>query len=483
MTVNYWMKCPVCQKVTRLRSPAGYVYRTPVRIHCGNCGTLMTGYFISDNKKIRAFYEPENASEVRRDADNLEADYYGEVSAEVLTHKVCDFTEMESAQFPCQSPAMISLRKIDIDDNEAFINYICYLEDTCSNWSVIKPEYDLFINRKYDFIKDRCKNEAAKKGYVLTSEFQIQRFFAWKFFYEVAGLWKPGEISSALRSVNYEFQHLNKLEIQRILEVVPPEKLQDMQNKLFGILFNYIRISLYLAPALSTFYYKDVDDIDYEKYGLSTCSFEDIKGFYQDTFEDLCRYCYIIKMLDNIKYRGKYDVTNGCMDLTEFQNSSNGAKIKNLPSDEFFSKTFGVNPDMNVLRNGIGHNNYTYDGIGQMLDFVPNPKKPDVHQKLYLLEIAQRCLKLMQSTAILEFYIHELLREHYRAKEENMSFPKWMYNGVSSQSHCPCGSGKKYGKCCKKVIKPQPQNIWDYPHKACMRMEMSHFPKQNVFGF
>lgn len=91
MTFNYWLECPVCKKITRLRSPAGYVYKTPVRIHCGNCGTLMTGYFISDSAKPRAFYEADNAREIKKQAGDLEADYYGEVSAELLTHKSCDF--------------------------------------------------------------------------------------------------------------------------------------------------------------------------------------------------------------------------------------------------------------------------------------------------------------------------------------------------------------------------------------------------------
>lgn len=480
MTFNYWLECPVCKKITRLRSPAGYVYKTPVRIHCGNCGTLMTGYFISDSAKLRVFYEADNAREIKKQAGDLEADYYGEVSAELLTHKSCDFKKMESPIYPCESPALLALGKIEIEDNEFFIDYICHMEDVQSRWSTIKPEYDLFINEKYDFLRNQCKNEAQQHGYDLSSEFQIQRFFNWKFFYEVAGLWKPKGIQSILKSINREFCHLNKLELERILQALTPQKLKEIQNRIFAVLFSYIQISLYLAPALSTFYYKDPKDVNYEEYGLSTCSFEDIKEFYQDTFEVLGRYCYVVRMLDNIKYRGKYDEISNYKDWDSYQNDSNGSKIKQLSPDEFFSKTFGVAPDMNVLRNGIGHNNYTYDGMKQELDFVPNPKKDDTHQQLYLLEIAQRCLKLMRAASILQFYIYELLREHYRAENENMSFPDWMYKGISSQMRCPCGSGKKYGKCCKTRNATQFSNAWIYPKKSCMRMDMGFPPRVTV---
>ena len=64
MTVNYFIKCPVCETVTRMRTPAGYIYNTPVRIHCGNCNTLLTGEFISDNEDRRAYYVPGNCKEV-----------------------------------------------------------------------------------------------------------------------------------------------------------------------------------------------------------------------------------------------------------------------------------------------------------------------------------------------------------------------------------------------------------------------------------
>ena len=84
MTVNYFIKCPVCESVTRMRSPAGYVYSTPVRIHCGNCNTLLSGEFVSDNEKIKAYYKPISCLEVPPG----DYEYYGEASGELICAKI-----------------------------------------------------------------------------------------------------------------------------------------------------------------------------------------------------------------------------------------------------------------------------------------------------------------------------------------------------------------------------------------------------------
>lgn len=88
MTVNYFIKCPTCNTITRMRTPAGYIYKTPVRIHCGKCNTLLTGEFVSDNEKEKAYYTPNNCEEVKPQA----FDYFGEASgvhSAVLSGRWC----------------------------------------------------------------------------------------------------------------------------------------------------------------------------------------------------------------------------------------------------------------------------------------------------------------------------------------------------------------------------------------------------------
>ena len=64
MTVNYFIKCPICGVITRMRTPAGYIYKQPVHIHCGKCNTLLTGDFICDNDNVKAYFIPVNCSTI-----------------------------------------------------------------------------------------------------------------------------------------------------------------------------------------------------------------------------------------------------------------------------------------------------------------------------------------------------------------------------------------------------------------------------------
>ena len=84
MTHNYFLKCPICDTITRMRTPVGYITKTPVRIHCGECNTLMTGEFLVDNDKVRFEYVPINCEEVfETDVDHF--DFFGEASGEMLS--------------------------------------------------------------------------------------------------------------------------------------------------------------------------------------------------------------------------------------------------------------------------------------------------------------------------------------------------------------------------------------------------------------
>lgn len=72
MTQNYFVRCPICGTTTRMRTPIGYIYKTPVRFHCGGCGSLLTGEFIVDNEKAIVKYIPINCEEVSpQDCDFL----------------------------------------------------------------------------------------------------------------------------------------------------------------------------------------------------------------------------------------------------------------------------------------------------------------------------------------------------------------------------------------------------------------------------
>lgn len=121
MTVNYFIKCPICGVITRMRTPAGYIFKQPVHIHCGKCNTLLTGDFICDNDNVKAYFIPVNCSTID---DTFDYEYEGQTSGELLSHKITFVEEKDRDKMPhTLSPAMEVMEKIKPESLSKYIGY------------------------------------------------------------------------------------------------------------------------------------------------------------------------------------------------------------------------------------------------------------------------------------------------------------------------------------------------------------------------
>lgn len=471
MTVNYFLKCPVCNAITHMRSPAGYISRTPVRVHCGKCTTLMTGEFICDESSYTCSFHPINCESVPR----TQADFYGEASGELPVHKICPRNEDSFGLPLVLSPAMLFMNLVETEVLEDYINYTCHISELTKNWDRHMILYNLMLARKYDLIREKYSNCAKDWGCNLSNEFEIQKFVHLEYLYNFGYIFGKAQTKRLLNQVNYEIIHLDKSKLREMVDdILTSDRVHDIQSKMFKIMEGYIAVALYVMPALPTFFLKENKLVDKNNYGISTCSFLDIKNFYLDTFESLASCCDIIKCLDNIKFRGSYNNFGTKMTVENFRfHTRNGNKVKELVSTEFFSSVFALSNDAYELRNAIGHNEYEYDGFRQEIHYRPNKRESDTVCSAYLLDVARECISLMRSSIILEFIVFELVREQYRALDVDLYFHPVLYSKAKGQSRCPCGSGKKYARCCK-AKKENKQNIRDFnlPHKANMRMKV-----------
>lgn len=464
MTVNYYVKCPMCNTITRMRSPAGYIYSTPVHIHCGKCNTLLTGEFISDNKKLEAYYVPLNCEQVR--AEDYE--YYGEASGEILCNKIEPLSGKKTDILPPkQSPVFDFLFSKDMEDNERFIDYACYICDLLEKWDYEKIKYDLFLNNNFDLIRDKYSSQATSCGYELNTKFDVLRFIYYSYFFDCGGIFNQKELKKQLISINYHFRHLDSIALKKYICYLNEEnRLDIVQRKLFEVMFSFIKVSKYLTPAINAILYKNTNEIDKEKVGITTCTFEDIKQFYQDAFENLTECCDIVVGLDNIDNRNDFNLFTNKFDMTKFKQQSKGNRIIHLSKEEFFSKNFNMSSKSKELRNAIGHSDYSYNGISQELTYTV--QSTGEIKKEYLLDIAVECVELMRSAYILTFYVYELFRNIARESAENVILHPMFYSQSKGQDRCPCGSNKKYNACCKNNLIKINKNANEYPQKANM---------------
>lgn len=450
MTVNYFIKCPICGTITRMRSPAGYLYKSVVRIHCGKCGTLLSGEFISDNKNTRVRFTPLNCGVVE---DSLTYEFEGQASGELLTTKIIkiDKNETDLRMPHSLSPAMEALINISQVDFTYFIKFALHAEKINEDWDNNRTLFDLYLNKQYNLILKNFSDDALKIGYTLNSNYNIMRYVYFNYFNNYGGIFKNKVLSDLLENVNNEFYHLNKAKLAEFINYIKEtDSLNNITKKIFDISEQFVKIIKYLIPAISVMFYKNPSNIDETTHGMSTCSFADIKNFYLDTFECLANLCYIVKGLDNIQNRGQYDLFNGKLTVETFRKLSNGSKIKALDINEKFSALFSLPTESSQLRNAIGHNDYEYLNNEQIIEFIPNLKQPERKEKTYLLNVALECIQQMKSSMILAFYVFEL--ERYSQAGNWLPLHNLFYKRTHGQNHCPCGSGKKYNKCCKQTV-------------------------------
>ena len=463
MTVNYFIKCPICGAVTRMRSPAGYIYSTPVRIHCGSCNTLLSGEFISDNEKIKAYYKPSNCESI----STMNYDYYGEASGELLCAKIIpQKSNVEETLMPRLSPVFAFMNAMSEESRAAYINYACYASEWSKNIDKNRVKYDLYLNEKFELIKAKYADIALQYGYDLNDN--VYQYIYYSLFYDCGGIFKKHDLQKKLCEINYHFYHLDKVMLNAYLDLLEKDnRIEQAENKLYVAFLEFQKIAPNLIPAIGITYYEIPDSINKNEEGITTCTFEDISHFYQDTFEVLAEFCDMVIGLDNIENRNSFDAFPNKLDMKKLREQKKGNRIKFLSDTEFFANTFNLDSSSNDLRNAIGHKDYKYNGISQEIIYKPKETATETCSK-YLIDVALECVSLMRSVYILLFYVYEFKRYQRLKNGEVSLLHPLFYKHIKSQNHCACGSGKKYRDCCKKTIEKKKcsSKLKGYPQKA-----------------
>lgn len=468
MTHNYFVKCPVCDTITRMRTPVGYILKIPVRFHCGGCDTLLTGEFVVDDKKKTAKYVPLNCTEV----DPQDCDYFGEASGEMLCNKIVPFHARgdEIYQFPMgrASPVFDFMTSIPEEDRIRFINYACYGSTLADGWDKNRIKYDLFLKGKSELLIKNYAKEIEHLRCQPDTELGLLQFGYRSLFYDLGGLFKRSDLAKMLKDLNYHFSHMNQDALMLYLtEMRASDRLHTVQEKLFHTMYDFWGVVSNLMPAIGLLFYRNHDGIDKSVQGITTCSFEDIKEFYQNTYESLIDCCDVIVGLDNIENRGDCNAFTTNLDLSKFRNQSKGNRVKFLNPSEYFTGVFNLPVASSSLRNAIGHSDYEYDGTKQEIRYKEKTGSSVVLTS-YLVDVAMECCNMMRSAYVLAFAVYELSRYELRADDAPMPMHPMLYNRVKSQSRCPCGSGKKYKNCCKPLTDSHYADLseLDYPMKA-----------------
>lgn len=448
MVHNSYIKCRVCNSITRVRLQVGWLEQHPIVIACGKCGVSLSGKVDIGQMQPGLKFEFENADLLNNDE---KPDYIVECSGEFPTNKQ---NAEEQSIANITTPFMTNVSRMSDEGYEKFSRRVQSLIRTANQWNDFKRIIDLAQNGNREYLLQEIRKVFPENIMPCRNEFEIMRAIH---MVEVHGFLSllRGDLLEDL-SLSSDILKLNNIELTKLIDYLNNRDgygLVDLQALIYKVLDDFIKNYQSLIPAFSIQFYQDAA-IDYDVEGSSTSDFNSVKQFYLDAYEALGNLMILPVALDNIKYRGDFEsvqpINEKVKNLDDFIAASKGTRYHYCNSDEIYVDKLNLQVN-SKLRNAIGHNDVEYNTITQQITYIPNPKDRSKQLTKYLLEFENEAIHLIQAIIVISEYLYRLREIELMIKghipiiphEPNKTSKK-----IGRNDLCPCGSGKKYKKCC-----------------------------------
>lgn len=442
---NINLKCEVCGAVTRLRVQAGWLDSHPIRINCGTCGILIASRCDLDQINGTMKFVFDNANPCGNNPN-----YYIESSGELITLKLKSYDN--NYFMPPFFNAMHSMN----DDMGIFKrNIVNFLNDSKEKWHIYRRVLDLSKNNQHEYLKQEIYKLLPERLYPCDNDLERLRavhFLIFRMFYS---LHDKEFIGKTMTDISSQIIKLDTKKLEALIRYYKDnnDMLSRYSEKVVDILNEFVSVFQFLIPAYGLTFYKD-RNIDFSLYGTTTCSFEDIKQFYLDAYEVIGDIILLPIGLNNIFYRGDFEKINDKMSSSpkvkkyyDLFKVTKGERSKFIDLNELFCKVTKIKLN-GKLRNAIGHNDYTYNGITQEITYIPNSAQPNKKEHIYLIEFALECIQLIKGIIMIDEIIYQVRKCQYLYEGCKPKIEvKDILKKVGRNELCPCGSEKKYKKC------------------------------------
>ena len=463
MMINKVAICPICGKKTWLRiQDGGYLNEYPIRVNCMNCRALIKGtYVMEPNSNMRglnmvnAEIEECDAEQVGQNVIVKNAEYIAEISGELPCYNVRKY----EGDLPL-SPFMRSTNYLE--DVTKRIDRLSYFATNMKEWKKQKSiAFQLLDEGSIEYIATALKNKMGNYQYECDNYLKALHCLQEVVLEETKYLFVTPTQDECIVNL---FQKLALLDQEKILALTEQmggiEGIVQSYKKAIEVFSNFMRIYPNILPAETYIWFTSCLDNDM---GIATCSFADLKSFYQDAYESLMSLFMVPVCLDNINERDNYisfeQTFKGLFRQKKFSDCTddyqrylildNGMKIKKINTTSFFQKEVNI-PANRFLRNGIGHNNIKYDGLTQTISAYDLKDHDKINYETSLMNMAIDCIGLAKASVTISEMLLFLLRLEFRKEGIRSIVHPRIYKGAEPNFKCPCGSGIKYKKCCKK---------------------------------
>ena len=423
MTHRTYIKCAVCGSVIMVRTQVGWLPEHPVRIHCAKCGILISGMFSQDPLIPRFHISFENAAEVAMQTP----DYCIEVSGELLTSKIRPYVkEKDEYQMPPFFKALRSMGTFeDANSEKAFFEFkhkfLTFLNFIKEGWPYFRRLQEIWLSGNHGFLAEQMRGLLPADRFPLNNELEYLRglhqlfligfdpVLPDRFYTETApALWEG--VTEVAKSHPEGYQALTEYFYENGL-------LNEYEGRAFKILSGFVDTYPFLIPAIGLESYRTPPDL--KENGTSAGSFEDVKHYYLECFEAIGEMIALVVAYSNLNERNdlfamadsSFPTVKTLRDFLNMQNKGN--KITFCETAERFNQIVGLEAD-NGLRNAIGHDSYSYDGVNQIVSYYPSGKmgKGSV-ESIYLIEFFQKALRQFYALTTLIELTYQTRKAYY----------------------------------------------------------------------
>lgn len=459
---NMYITCNICGAVCNLKYQMGFSKKHPIRYKC-TCGISIRGIYQED---IGIRFE--NATKDKKDGL---PDFVVHSSGELLTIPPYAVNSAEDIMMPTTFILATQMMEYERFRRE-FTHIISYRDN---QYPIVRAVNELYNANNIVMLKKTIQEHYDKEGllFPLNNEADILRAVSMinQFqFLDYDGKGTTRKVTDLYmetcknhsKEVNdfvLFLSHLNRIQMWK-------KRIYNLNDQIFS------KIDL-LIPAIGLEYYKEgKDELLSGAFSITTTSFEEIKQIYVDLYELICELLIVIIGFDNIILKNDFNVINAVKglnvsslsDVPNMRKKANVLKLVdfNAPLEKLLYPC--LNPD---IRNSIGHFSYdseeTAGGKGQIIRFYEvndRTKYTDVSLVQICYDIWQmyKCLGIFNEL-IYHLEIQELMQKGIvpsfctdkTVRDKMMPFN----NGkkIYPNEPCPCGSGKKYKKCCGKFAR------------------------------
>lgn len=456
--------CPICGKKTYLRiEDGGYLDYYPIRVNCLSCHALIKGIYqmsesphrIKGVTMFNARLEDCDVDPVSQTIKN--ADYVAEISGELPTKKVKVF----DGHIITTTPFLEASNQIDPTER---IKRLSRFKENMSEWIKWKSiAFQLLNDGNIESVGLALKNRMGDYAYRCDNYLKTLQCLQTVVLDETDALFFEEKQDDVVLKFLHSLSGIDRGQLHTLVDATEGiENLLSSYKKVIEVFSRFMEVYPNILPAETYMRYTSKNS---ESLGISSCSFVDIKMFYQDAYETVLSLWYYPVCIDNILLRGDYlafekdyrqlfnqfkfkSLSN---DYHRYIALDNGMKVQRINNTEPTQGTINLVANKD-LRNGIGHNNVHYDGISQKIAAFDLKNTQSAKYETYLIDMAVDCLSIIKSAVLLSELILFILRQELQAKGiQSIIHPKY-YKNIGPNDKCPCGSNKKYKKCCKEEI-------------------------------